>query len=193
MGNTRLAFWGESSVGWGGSMALNWADLLAGAIGGAPCVYVGQPFDTVKTRLQTRPDAYAGMWNCLRRTVRGEGVTALWKGTSPALFVSVMENAVVRLGAVVVTAHVLVGFRCRIPRVFAAVYGQRHDATCTGCVFGPHTGSTVCVGVHGGGRCCRRHQRRLHLSARGKYRQKHAVIGQRPARAYQKRFCARPW
>ena len=110
-------------LGYLGSTMAQLGDMVAGALGGLPCVYVGQPFDTVKTRLQTRPDAYSGIMQCLRRTVSAEGVAALWKGTAPAMFVSVMENAVVRFwhaaGVMLVLAGRLMGlWPC--PQLFTA-------------------------------------------------------------------------
>jgi solute carrier family 25 oxoglutarate transporter 11 len=49
------------------------------------------PVDVLKTRLMSmRPDAagsmpYTGMYDCLLKMVRNEGVLALWKGTGPTL------------------------------------------------------------------------------------------------------------
>lgn len=76
-------------------MVLSVIDTLSGVVGSLFCVYVGNPFDTVKTRLQTRPDAYSGVWNCFVRTARNEGITAFWKGATPAVISAVTENAVV--------------------------------------------------------------------------------------------------
>ena len=60
------------------------------------CVYVGQPFDVVKTRIQTRPDVYAGVLDCFRQTLRQEGVRAYWKGATAAAVSAMTENSVVR-------------------------------------------------------------------------------------------------
>jgi Mitochondrial carrier protein len=74
----------------------DWRDTFAGVFGSLACVYVGQPFDTVKTRLQTRPEAYRGVVDCFVVTTRREGVLSLWKGATPAVVSAVTENAVVR-------------------------------------------------------------------------------------------------
>jgi len=91
------------------------ADLLAGSVAGAAVVLVGQPLDTVKTKLQTFRGLYAGPAQCLARTYRASGVRGLYAGTSPAMLAGVAENAVL--------------FACYGPcqRAVAAVTGA-HDA-----------------------------------------------------------------
>ncbi|CAM9531920.1 unnamed protein product [Sphacelaria rigidula] len=44
--------------------------------------------------MQARPDAFSGMWQCLRKTLAEERVSSLWKGSTPALSGAVMENMV---------------------------------------------------------------------------------------------------
>lgn len=70
------------------------ADLIAGAVSGAAVVLVGQPLDTVKTKMQTFRGLYAGPANCLKRTYASGGVRGLYAGTAPALVASVAENSV---------------------------------------------------------------------------------------------------
>ncbi|KAJ7086303.1 mitochondrial carrier domain-containing protein [Mycena crocata] len=62
-------------------------ELLAGSVGGAAQVLVGQPLDTVKTRAQIAPKGmFKGPMDILMQTVRKEGFFALYKGmTSPLL------------------------------------------------------------------------------------------------------------
>jgi len=51
-------------------------------------VLSGQPFDTVKVRLQTQPadnPIYRGAWDCVKQTVSKEGVTGLYKGMGAPL------------------------------------------------------------------------------------------------------------
>lgn len=67
-------------------------DVLASVIGSAACVYSGQPFDTVKVRLQVNPGEFSGFLDCLRKTARGEGITALWGGSTPAFMGAISEN-----------------------------------------------------------------------------------------------------
>jgi hypothetical protein len=71
-------------------------DTIAGVCGSLACVYVGNPFDVAKTRMQTRPDAFRGLLDCFVQTFRREGVTAYWKGSSAAAVSAMTENAVVR-------------------------------------------------------------------------------------------------
>ena len=58
-------------------------DFGAGFISGSVSIFVGQPFDTIKVRLQTN-SSFGGPLECLRHTLRTEGPRALFKGvTSP--------------------------------------------------------------------------------------------------------------
>nr|XP_054754017.1 mitochondrial ornithine transporter 1-like [Lytechinus pictus]XP_054754018.1 mitochondrial ornithine transporter 1-like [Lytechinus pictus] len=69
-------------------------DFTAGAIGGVACTFVGQPFDTIKVKMQTYPQLYRGSMHCLKDTVGREGVRGLFEGTTPALAAIVGETAV---------------------------------------------------------------------------------------------------
>lgn len=74
-----------------------WHNTASGVIGGISCVYAGQPFDTVKVRLQTQSKSsphYSGPLDCLKKTITQGGYRALYKGSSPALASVVTENAV---------------------------------------------------------------------------------------------------
>ena len=51
-------------------------DLVAGSLGGVSNVYVGQPLDTIKVKLQTFPHLYRGATQCGINTFKAEG-TAL--------------------------------------------------------------------------------------------------------------------
>lgn len=68
-------------------------DVSASIIGSALCVYTGQPFDTIKVRIQCSPETFVNPLTCLRRTISEEGVLALWKGSIPALMGALSENA----------------------------------------------------------------------------------------------------
>lgn len=58
-------------------------------------VYVGQPLDTVKVKMQTFPHLYKGMYHCLKQTLRNDGVfRGLYAGTTPAIMANVAENSV---------------------------------------------------------------------------------------------------
>lgn len=68
--------------------------LCMALAGSAACVYTGQPLDTIKVRMQARPGAFNGMFQCLRKTLAEESIYSLWKGSTPALSGAVMENMV---------------------------------------------------------------------------------------------------
>ena len=58
-------------------------------------VAIGQPFDVIKTRLQTSSASqFRGTLHCVHATVHREGVAALWKGSVPALMISVPYSTV---------------------------------------------------------------------------------------------------
>jgi len=68
---------------------------LAGAVSGVAVVLVGQPFDTIKVRMQVlNQRALPTFQQCLRM----EGVTGLYKGTTPQLPGSAVQHAV-RMGS----------------------------------------------------------------------------------------------
>ncbi|XP_030381848.1 mitochondrial ornithine transporter 1 [Scaptodrosophila lebanonensis] len=70
-------------------------DFFAGSVGGAAQVYVSQPLDTVKVKLQTFPDVYKGMFDCFVKTYRKDGIfRGLYAGSVPAVFANVAENSV---------------------------------------------------------------------------------------------------
>lgn len=57
-------------------------------------MYVGQPLDTVKVKMQTFPDLYRGMVGCFSQTLKRDGVRGLYAGTVPALAANIAENSV---------------------------------------------------------------------------------------------------
>ncbi|XP_047352674.1 mitochondrial ornithine transporter 1 isoform X1 [Vespa velutina] len=70
-------------------------DFVAGSLGGIALVYVGQPLDTVKVKMQTFPSIYKGMINCFVKTVKTDGIIrGLYAGTMPAVVANVAENSV---------------------------------------------------------------------------------------------------
>ncbi|KAJ2593377.1 Mitochondrial carrier protein ymc2 [Coemansia sp. RSA 1722] len=60
-------------------------DCLAGSVGGIAQVFAGQPFDTVKVRLQTQPDVYRGTMDAVRKTIQNDGFSGFYKGTTTPL------------------------------------------------------------------------------------------------------------
>jgi solute carrier family 25 carnitine/acylcarnitine transporter 20/29 len=61
-------------------------DYLAGVAGGVAVCFVGHPFDTIKTRLQTSPDGfYSGSIDCIRQTWKREGFWGFYSGVMSPL------------------------------------------------------------------------------------------------------------
>lgn len=62
-------------------------------------MYVSQPLDTVKVKLQTFPSTYKGMIDCTVKTFRRDGVArGLYAGSIPAVAANVAENSVLFAG-----------------------------------------------------------------------------------------------
>lgn len=74
-------------------------DFTAGTIGGVTGVYVSQPMDTVKVKMQTFPHLYKNMGSCFVQTLRKDGIfRGLYAGAVPAAVANVAENSVLFLG-----------------------------------------------------------------------------------------------
>ncbi|KAG7665456.1 YMC2 [[Candida] subhashii] len=57
-------------------------DLFGGTMGGIAQVLVGQPFDTVKVRLQSAPEGtYSGSMDVIKKLIKNEGFAGFYKGT----------------------------------------------------------------------------------------------------------------
>ena len=70
--------------------------LLSGAVSGVVGVSTTFPLELIRVRLQTQ-DAraeYRGFWDCLRKTVRGEGLRGLYKGMAAPLFGATLTKTV---------------------------------------------------------------------------------------------------
>ncbi|KAG0067269.1 mitochondrial carrier [Linnemannia elongata] len=72
-----------------------WHDFVAGSLGGMAQVTVGQPMDTIKTRLQIEgPNGrFVGPMDCLRKTIKNEGFLGLYKGMASPLVGVAAVNA----------------------------------------------------------------------------------------------------
>lgn len=68
-------------------------DIFSASIGSVACCYTGQPFDTVKVRMQTNPLAYPSVLFTTRSIMTNEGIAAFWKGAVPTAMGMVAENA----------------------------------------------------------------------------------------------------
>ncbi|KAJ1557395.1 Mitochondrial carrier protein ymc2, partial [Nowakowskiella sp. JEL0078] len=67
-----------------GSALQTTKELIAGSFGGIVQVLTGQPFDTIKVRLQTQPrenPLYSGIVDCASKTYKAEGLNGFYKGT----------------------------------------------------------------------------------------------------------------
>ncbi|KAK4016332.1 mitochondrial ornithine transporter 1 [Daphnia magna] len=73
-------------------------DLIAGSLGGAANVFVGQSLDTVKVKMQTFPTLYNNMFSCFKTTFAKDGIRGLYAGTIPALAANIAENSVLFAG-----------------------------------------------------------------------------------------------
>ena len=72
-------------------------DFIAGANGGTACVFAGQPFDTVKVKMQVFPNLYKSAFDCFKRTLKDERFRGLYAGTGPALVTQIAENSILFL------------------------------------------------------------------------------------------------
>ena len=76
------------------SIVHGFVEIAAGATGGSASILVGQPFDTVKTKLQTYPKVYKNVYSCIKKTWQENKIRGLYAGASPALLTATSENAV---------------------------------------------------------------------------------------------------
>ena len=87
--------------------------------GGVASVYVGQPLDTIKVKMQTFPQLYSagsggGAWGCFMTTLRHEGVVqGLYAGTLPSLAAQVNTAVSLAIGSFFID-HAMSG----VPLVF---------------------------------------------------------------------------
>ena len=69
------------------------------SLGGVAWVYVSQPLDTVKVKMQAFPTVYKGMVDCLSQTFKKDGIVrGLYAGTLPSIAANVAENSVLFVG-----------------------------------------------------------------------------------------------
>mmetsp|Transcript_24068 Transcript_24068/g.33835 ORF Transcript_24068/g.33835 Transcript_24068/m.33835 type:complete len:291 (+) Transcript_24068:206-1078(+) len=67
-------------------------DLFSATLGSVCCCYTGQPFDTVKVRMQTNPDQFSNVLQT-SKLIAGEGIGSFWKGAVPTAMGMALENA----------------------------------------------------------------------------------------------------
>ncbi|KLU87799.1 amino-acid transporter Arg-13 [Magnaporthiopsis poae ATCC 64411] len=72
-------------------------DVLYGSIAGIVGKYIEYPFDTVKVRLQSQPDhlplRYTGPLDCIRQSIRADGVLGLYRGITAPLVGAAVETS----------------------------------------------------------------------------------------------------
>lgn len=69
--------------------------------GGVASVYSAQPLDTCKVKMQAFPQLYKGMFDCLIKTFKRDGIArGLYAGTIPAVAANVAENSVLFAGKI---------------------------------------------------------------------------------------------
>jgi Mitochondrial carrier protein len=73
-------------------------DLLCGGTAGSLGIFIGQPFDLVKIRLQTEPHIYPSALSCFAQTVSKEGFLSLYKGLAAPFFGQFAQNALIFAG-----------------------------------------------------------------------------------------------
>jgi len=72
------------------------AELLAGTSGGILGALAGHPFDTIKVRLQAMPSMQGvGLAGCIGKTMREEGLLALYKGILSPVGMCGFLNAII--------------------------------------------------------------------------------------------------
>jgi len=70
-------------------------DFIAGSVGAAAGVFVGQPLDTLKVKMQTFPLLYPNLTTCATATMKREGIfRGFYAGTVPALVANISENSI---------------------------------------------------------------------------------------------------
>ncbi|CAF1485329.1 unnamed protein product, partial [Adineta ricciae] len=69
-------------------------DFFSGISGAAVSVYVGQPLDTIKTKLQTFPNRYKNFFDCGKQIFQQDGMRGLYAGTLPSLLANTAENGI---------------------------------------------------------------------------------------------------
>lgn len=70
-------------------------DFISGVAGGTASVYVGQPLDTIKVKMQMFPDLYRNAFKCGLETFQKDGIArGLYAGTVPALTANIAGNLI---------------------------------------------------------------------------------------------------
>ena len=88
----------QEDLGGGGGKGkgkhVSWRDMTAGAIAGGVGSLLSNPMDVIKTRIQTNPGLYSGIYECAKTTLEKEGVRAFMRGSKPRLLHKIPANGV---------------------------------------------------------------------------------------------------
>ncbi|KAG2221352.1 hypothetical protein INT45_012398 [Circinella minor] len=75
------------------------AVLFAGGMAGVAMWSIAIPPDVIKSRIQSAPaGTYSGMVDCLQKTIKADGASALFRGLGPAMLRAFPANAATFLG-----------------------------------------------------------------------------------------------
>jgi len=113
-------------------------DVIASIAASAACTYTGQPFDTVKVRMQVNPSEFSGTIQCFNRTISHEAVSSLWRGSVPAFLGALSENAI---------AFGINGFLKRVLSTDSSYNSDKLNITTpllTGAITGAATATVLC-------------------------------------------------
>ncbi|OTA51929.1 solute carrier family 25 member 38 [Hypoxylon sp. EC38] len=87
---TRAHAQSRGSMGSSVSATIN---FISGALAGATCSFISNPFDAVKTRIQLQPREYRNMIQACRKMVVEEGIRSLYDGLALRMTRKAMSSA----------------------------------------------------------------------------------------------------
>ncbi|XP_058522816.1 mitochondrial brown fat uncoupling protein 1 isoform X4 [Ochotona princeps] len=94
----RIGLYDTVQEFWGGEEASTGSKICAGLTTGGVAVFIGQPTEVVKVRLQAQSHLhglkprYTGTYNAYRIIATTESLSTLWKGTTPNLLRNIIIN-----------------------------------------------------------------------------------------------------
>mmetsp|Transcript_18832 Transcript_18832/g.38009 ORF Transcript_18832/g.38009 Transcript_18832/m.38009 type:complete len:317 (-) Transcript_18832:310-1260(-) len=73
-------------------------EFFAGGTAGAIGIFVGFPFDLVKTQVQSYPGRFPSAWACFKHTLKEGGITGLYRGCLPPVMMQGLINSLMFTG-----------------------------------------------------------------------------------------------
>jgi hypothetical protein len=67
-------------------------EFLCGGTAGAIGIFIGFPFDLVKTQIQSNPGRFSSAWQCFKHTVKEGGPSSLFRGCLPPVLMQGMTH-----------------------------------------------------------------------------------------------------